>query len=377
MNISVGILFSNYGPYHLARIEGLVDYSEKLQNQIVAIELARSEEQYPWNTKIDNLNFSFVSVIPDRSLEKTNIFYLLKKLNNVLNAVNPNAIAIAGYFQPAMLFTLIWCLLHRKSAILLSETTENDVSRSWWREAIKSWIVKKYKSALVGGQPHKRYLIKLGMPPEAIFLGYDVVGNNAFSPDKIKHLPKPIEKPFFLAINRFIPKKNLSFLISSYAAYCQMLGDKAWDLVICGDGQLRPQLEQQIGELSLKNYIHLPGFLQQDQLFPYFAHANCFIHASIQEQWGLVVNEAMAAGKPILVSNRCGCFEDLVLEGINGFGFDPENQNQLTQLMVKISSDEVDLQAMGKASLEHIQKFSPNYFGQGLMQAVEYALMHC
>ncbi|MEA5503155.1 glycosyltransferase family 4 protein [Halotia wernerae UHCC 0503] len=376
MNINIGILFSNYGPYHIARIEGLVDSSQKLQNQIFAIELARSEEQYPWNIKINNLNFSFVSVIQDQSLEKTNIFHLLKKLNDVLNAVNPTAIAIAGYFQPAMLFTLIWCLLHRKSAILLSETTENDVSRSWWREAIKSWIVKKYKSALVGGQPHKRYLIKLGMPPEAIFLGYDVVGNDTFNLDNIKYLPKPIEKPFFLAINRFISKKNLSFLISSYAAYWQIVGDKAWDLVLCGDGQLRPQLEQQISELGLENYIHLPGFLQQDELLPFFAHANCFIHASVQEQWGLVVNEAMAAGLPVLVSNHCGCFEDLVLEGVNGFGFDPENQAELTQLMVKISSNEVNLQTMGKASLEHIQKFSPNYFGQGLMQAVEYALAH-
>lgn len=376
MSIKIGIIFSSYGPYHIARLEGLVNQTRKSQNKVVAIELARSQEQYPWKTQIDALDFSLVSVIKESSLEKTNIFLLIKKLIDILNQNDLNVVAIAGYFQPTMLFTLVWCLWHRKATILLSETTEHDSQRSWWREAIKSWIVKKYKSALVGGQPHKRYLIKLGMPSEAIFLGYDVVGNEAFSPDKIKYLPKPLEKPFFLAINRFIAKKNLSFLISCYAAYRQIIGNKAWDLVLCGDGQLRPQLEQQINELGLKDYIHLPGFLQQDELLPFFAHANCFIHASIQEQWGLVVNEAMAAGLPVLVSNRCGCFEDLVLEGINGFGFDPENQKELTQLMVKISSDEVDLQTMGKASLEHIQKFSPNYFGQGLMQAVEYALAH-
>ncbi|MEH2374714.1 glycosyltransferase family 4 protein [Nostoc sp.] len=374
MDITIGILFSNYGPYHIARIEGLLDCAHKLQNQVVAIELARSEDEYPWEIKVDNLHFSLISVSQEQALEKTNNFQLVQKLNSILKEVNPSVIAIAGYFRPAMLFALAWCLWHRKPAILLSETTENDAPRSWWREVLKSIIITKYKSALVGGQPHKRYLVKLGMPIEAIFIGYDVVGNEAFHPDRIKPLPRPINNPYFLAVNRFIPKKNLSFLISSYVNYHQIMGDNAWDLVICGEGQMRLNLKQQILEVGLKKHIHLPGFLQQDELFPYFAHATCFIHASIQEQWGLVVNEAMAAGLPVIVSNRCGCYEDLVLESINGFGFDPENQQELTQLMVKISSGELDLQAMGQASLEHIQKFSPDYFAQGLMQAVEYAL---
>jgi glycosyltransferase involved in cell wall biosynthesis len=137
---------------------------------------------------------------------------------------------------------------------------------------------------------------------------------------------------------------------------------------------LRVQLEQQITNQAIQDYVHLPGFLQQQELLPYFAHASCFIHASVQEQWGLVVNEAMASGLPVLVSNRCGCYEDLIIEGVNGFGFDPENVQQLTDLMLKISSEKIDLQTMGNAALEHIQQFSPDYFAQGLIQAVNYAL---
>ncbi|MEH1827702.1 MAG: glycosyltransferase family 4 protein [Nostoc sp.] len=374
MNITIGILFSNYGPYHIARIEELANCNQKLQNQVIAIELARSQDEYPWQVKIDKLHFSLISVIQEQALEKTSILKLLQKLNFILKQVNPSVIAIAGYFEPAMLFTLAWCLWHRKPAILLSETTENDAPRSWWREALKSIIVNKYKSALVGGKPHKRYLCKLGMPIKATFIGYDVVGNDAFHPKRIKSLPRPLTKSYFLAVNRFIPKKNLSFLISSYAIYRQIMGDDAWDLVICGEGQMRLNIEQQILEVDLKKHIHLPGFLQQHEMLPYFAHAGCFIHASIQEQWGLVVNEAMAAGLPVLVSNRCGCYEDLIIEGVNGFGFDPENLQQLTQLMLKISSTDIDLQKIGEAALEHIQKFSPEYFAQGLMEAVEYAL---
>ncbi|MBE9166974.1 glycosyltransferase family 4 protein [Pleurocapsales cyanobacterium LEGE 06147] len=376
MNKNIGILFSSYGPYHIARLESLKNWTKSLQYQVTGIELARSQDEYPWITQINNLNFPIISVSKESSLEQIKISNLIQQLLITLKQNNPIALAISGYFKPSMLSALLWCLWHRKPAILFSETTEHDTPRVWWKEQLKSWIIKRYKSALVGGQPQKRYLIKLGMPAEAIFTGYDVVGNDTFHPDRIKSLPHPLNQPYFLAINRFVPKKNLFFLISAYAEYRQSAGISAWDLVLCGDGQLRPQIEKQIEQLGLENIVHLPGFLQQEELLPYFAHAGCFIHASIQEQWGLVVNEAMAAGLPVLVSNRCGCFEDLIIEGINGFGFDPENSEQLTNLMLKISAKEFDLAKMGQAALEHIQKFSPDYFARGLMQAVEYAIAH-
>ncbi|MGB3757884.1 MAG: glycosyltransferase [Rivularia sp. (in: cyanobacteria)] len=289
-----------------------------------------------------------------------------------------DVLCLLGYARPEIQqIAFILSFLPKKPAlILLSDSKRDDASRELWRELFKSQLLKLYKSALVGGKVHKHYLIELGMTDNSISMGYDVVDNEVFHPSRIKLLPSPLEKPFFLAINRFVPKKNLPFIISAYAVYHQLVGAESWDLILCGDGELRPQIEQQIAELNLQDSIHLPGFLQQDQLLPYFAHASCFIHASIQEQWGLVVNEAMAAGLPVLVSNRCGCFEDLVIEGVNGFGFDPENSQQLTELMLKMSSGEIDLEKMSQASLEHIQKFSPDYFAEGLMQAVQYALAH-
>lgn len=370
----IAILFANYGPYHVARVKAAYYASQTKGWNVSGIELARSEKEYPWKTKLDEIPFPIYSAINDVPLETVKFRDLFTKLIALLNQNNPDAIAISGYARPAMLVALLWCLYHRKTAILLSETTENDEPRSWWKEKIKKFLISKYQAALVGGNPHKRYLIKLGMPTDAIFLGYDVVGNDVFYPDQIKSLPSPLNKPFFLAINRFVSKKNLPFLLSAYANYRQLVGNSAWNLILCGDGELRLQIEQLINQLQIQDSVHLPGFLQQDQLLSYLAHAKCFIHASVQEQWGLVVNEAMAAGLPVLVSNRCGCYEDLIIEGVNGFGFDPENPQQLTELMLKISSEKIDLQTMGNAALEHIQKFSPDYFAQGLIQAVNYAL---
>jgi glycosyltransferase involved in cell wall biosynthesis len=337
------------------------------------VELSRQEQTYAWQVDRRDLPSHLISVIPDSPLEQVPLVHLLSQLITVLTRLQPDIVAIAGYAHPAMLTALGWSLWHRKPAILMSETTAWDNPRHWLQEMLKSWIVKQYQSALVGGSPQARYLIELGMPATTICFGYDVVDNQVFHPDRCHHFPRPISRPYFLSVSRFVPKKNLPFLLAAYAQYRQVVGDVAWDLVLSGDGPLRAQLEQQIAELNLEPWVHLPGFLQQTELLPYFAHAGCFVHASTQEQWGLVVNEAMAAGLPVLVSNRCGCFEDLVLEGVTGFGFDPANELQLTDLMTKITLAAGQLETMRQATLAHIQKFSPDCFAIGLIQAIQYA----
>jgi 1,2-diacylglycerol 3-alpha-glucosyltransferase len=372
--ITIGILFTNFGPYHLARVKAFQSLvADKLK--IIGIEISRDGTDYQWRTNLEkNSELEIYSILDNSKLSNVDKITNVKKTLNLLSKINPDILVIAGYGRLSMLIALFWSIWYRKSAILLSDSKEDDEPRKWWREAIKSWLIKEYSSALVAGDIHKRYLIKLGFPKDAIFMGYDVVDNQVFHPDTMKHLSNPLDRPFFLSINRFVEKKNLPLLISAYAAYHQKLGKNAWNLVLCGDGQLRPALENLINQNQLQNNVHLPGFLQQDELLPYFAHAKCFIHTSTTEQWGLVVNEAMAAGLPVIVSNRCGCFEDLVMEGVNGFGFNPENQQELTNLMIKLSSGKIDLELMGKASLKHIQKYSPDYFAQGLQSAIQYAI---
>lgn len=372
--LKIALFFSNYSPYNLPRIYATFKQAQELGWNVVGIELARFETEYAWTTNPENLKITLFSVIEDRRVEEVSFFEVVRKLNQILSEINPDVIAIAGYYRSAMLASLFWTLWHRKVPILLSESHEKDTQRVWYKELFKKNLVKLYDAALVGGKPQKRYLIKLGMDESAIFEGYDVVNNEVFDPHSSKALHPPTQSPYFLTINRFVPKKNLLFLLSAYADYRRRATTPPWDLVLCGDGILRTQIEEQIVQLGLESSVHLPGFLQQDELLPYFAHAKCFIHASIREQWGLVVNEAMAAGLPVLVSNECGCFEDLVIEGVNGFGFDPTNLQQLVNLMLKMSSGQVELDKMGNAALEHIQNYSPDYFASSLLKAVKYTL---
>ena len=279
---------------------------------------------------------------------------------------------------------------------MMSESSAHDERRAGWREWIKRRVVKTCSAGLAGGSMHADYLVRLGMARERIFLGYDAVDNRYFE-DQAAEIRKlkaesrekhGLPENFFLASARFVEKKNLPRLIKAYGIYrekAEMLPPaqgygatgkvEIWDLVLLGDGPLRETLNSQLSALNLLSHVHLPGFKQYDELPAYYGLASAFVHASTTEQWGLVVNEAMASGLPVLVSNRCGCATDLVKEGINGFTFDPYNVEQLAQLMFRISAFQpFRLSAFGDASREIIAAWGPDRFARGLQQAVEVAL---
>ena len=102
--------------------------------------------------------------------------------------------------------------------------------------------------------------------------------------------------------------------------------------------------------------------------------AGAFVHASTVEPWGLVVNEAMASGLPVLVSNRCGCAADLVQEGHNGFCFDPLNVEALAQMMLKVSASGFPLSDFGLAGREQIAHWGPDRFARSMEAACVRAL---
>src|SRR5205814_10173918 len=179
---------------------------------------------------------------------------------------------------------------------------------------------------------------------------------------------------YSLASARFIKKKNLPTLIRAYAEYRQMEedGDKGqrttdnrpWDLVLVGDGPLKTDLCRLVSDLRLHAHVHLPGFKPYDELPVYYGLAKAFVHASTTEQWGLVVNEAVASELPVIVSNRCGCVPELVQD--NGFTFDPANESELAERLLQMASLSADeRRRLGEASYRIAANFAPDRFGEG------------
>jgi glycosyltransferase involved in cell wall biosynthesis len=326
---------------------------------------------------------------------------LAQRLDAELKTFDPQAVLVPGWSSRAAFLAIAWCLRNRVPIVLMSESTAWDEKRRIWREAVKHQVVRLGSAALVGGQAHARYMAQLGMPADLLSLGYDMVDNVHFAEGAAKarsetsapclDLPS---SPFFLASARFIEKKNLSRLIEAYARYRtlsearnnkggnlpsnrsphKLPSSDPWRLVLLGDGQLRSELCRLISDLGLQEFVNFPGFKQYPELPAYYGLASVFIHASTTEQWGLVVNEAMASGLPVLVSDRCGCAMDLVKDGVNGFTFDPYNVEQLAELMLRVSAPGFPLAKYGLESQRIIADWGPDRFAAGLKAAAEKAI---
>lgn len=369
------VLFHRFGPYHLARLEAATS-----QLDIEGVELSTIDRTYAW--KVATGAHAFPRHVVSNDLDQESKGELVRRVDRLLSALRPDAVAVHGWSCRSALAALDWCLRSRTPAVLMADSTAHDEIRRPWKEAVKRRIVSLFGSALVGGSPHRDYVVQLGMSGERIFQGYDVIDNDFFSVqadrvrrsavDERQRLSLPAN--YFLASARFVEKKNLFGLLDAFQRYRARSDAGAWDLVLLGDGPLRAPLHDRAIRHGIADFVHMPGFKQYEDLPAYYGLAGAFVHASTTEQWGLVVNEAMAAGLAVLVSNRCGCAADLLAAGRNGYSFDPLNPGELAALMAHVSSDRCDRRKMADASRAIIAQWSPLRFGSSLHEAVKTAL---
>jgi 1,2-diacylglycerol 3-alpha-glucosyltransferase len=373
----IAVLFRSLGPYHCARIAAAARVLP-----VVAVEFSASDSSYAW-TKFDaNQAFERRTVFSGGDADSLPLVEYNRRLVAILDELRPGVLALPGWGDRGALLALRWADRTGTPAIVMSESQASDTDRVVWKEWIKRSLLRTCVAAVVGGDRHAEYVAELGIPRSAVFGGYDAVDNDYFA-QRVARIREDaaqergrlgLPKRFFLASSRFIPKKNLPTLLRAYATYRERRGAASFGLVLLGDGPMRSELVSLINELELQSSVLLPGFKQYEELPSYYGLADAFVHASLREQWGLVVNEAMASALPVLVSRECGCASELVVEGENGFTFDPENAHQLASLLEQISSDSVDRVAMGEASAAIVDRYSPAAFAAGLQQASVCAL---
>jgi glycosyltransferase involved in cell wall biosynthesis len=395
----LAILFDHLGPYHLARLR-----TTALQHEMLAVEIRGRSLEYAWNSSVEEEAFQRITLFSGDPARRETLRDLRLRLTAALDGFAPEIVAVPGWSSSDAFLTMAWCCEHEVPVVVMSESTAHDETRSPWREAVKRRYLALASSALVGGIPHLAYLTRLGMPGDRLFTGYDVVDNAYFAREAAKWRSGPEAAPhYFLASARFIPKKNLHRLLEAYARYAAPKSEiknpnseipDAWSLCLLGDGELKGhllahanrlglrisecapwELEPKYGTTSDPQTVYLPGFRQIEELPRFYAGAGAFVHASTTEQWGLVVNEAMACELPVLVSNRCGCAADLVLDGENGWTFDPHDTDALAELMNQIAAlPEGKRKKLGAASERFIANWGPERFASGLHDAANCAV---
>lgn len=376
--VRAAVIWRNYGPYQVARAEAL---SRVAGVDTVFLELASSTLQYPWLAERKS-NLAGLITLMERPLEECSNREVSDRLSHELAKLAPDIVVVSGYDNPAMRTAARWAKKNGRGSILMFAGTRRDRERSWWRELAKRWLIRRYfDSALVGGALHREYLVKLGMPPDRIWERGNVVDNDYFSRKakeaRLSHGNNGetgrSNNGAFLYVGRFSPEKNLIGLMNAYRRY-RVERSGVWGLTMVGDGPQSEEIKGHARRMGLHD-IRWPGYRQIEELPFCYVESSALILPSLSETWGLVVNEAMACGLPVMVSDRCGCAPDLVEDGRNGYTFDPRNVDQIADRMATLASlDDSERAAMGQRSIEVIAGYTPERWAQSLADCIAHTV---
>ncbi len=236
----------------------------------------------------------------------------------------PDVVVIAGYNHPTMLMALIYCVLTRTPFLVQGETWR---ARSGWKSVLKRRFLHpllfRAQSFLVTGRLARDYWIREGYPAERIkvfantpdieYLQREVLKITSERKSALREDWGCAERRVLVFVGRLIRAKGLDLLLEALRA---LEDRKRPFLVIIGDGVERARLECAAEGLP----VQFLGFLQKSSLPEIYAAADGFVLVSRREPWGVVVNEAMACGLPLVLSEQVGAHGDLLVEGDGGNG---------------------------------------------------------
>jgi 1,2-diacylglycerol 3-alpha-glucosyltransferase len=351
MSATYALFSLNHGPYHLARIGALAN----ILPNVIAVEIASKESKYLWCPDKRGLHFQHVTLF-DRTYESLGSKELRAIATEFLETIQPSLVMVLGYADSVMRHVAVWARRRGVPCVMYTETHYRDRKRYWWKETVKAIYCRRYFSAMfLTGERSVAYFTGLGFPEERIWRGVGVVDNDFFENlssvarrrDDEERRALDLPDRYFITVARLSTEKNILGLLTAYSEYRQQGGD--WSLVLVGAGPQEQELKA-FREAQGIPEVHFVGWKQYHEVPAYYGLASCFVMPSTREPWGFVVNEAMACGLPVLVSRQCGCQPELCHRGINGYDFSPWDEGELTRLMLWMSSGQVDLEAMGKAS---------------------------
>jgi 1,2-diacylglycerol 3-alpha-glucosyltransferase len=356
--IRLALLFSHYLPYHNARVCALI---HEKQVDVIPLQLYARDRYHNWR--------SGGPLRPDTIGGDTRC--RSADVERMLDSVNPNVVAICGYSESGMRAAARWAKRQRRPTVLMFESTRMDRRRFFAAEAAKAMWLRRYVSAVfTGGGAQRAYALTLGVPASRIIDGYDVVDNNAFAPPS-KALPLGAgERKRFLFVGRLVREKNIIGLCRSYEQYRD--GGGTWSLRFVGDGPERHHAERLRTRFT---DVGLAGYLPASEVPAAYHGASALVLPSLSEPWGLVVNEAAAAGLPLVVSQRCGCVTSLISRGVNGFDVDPVRSGDVAKAMLKLSTAGLEaLREMGEWSRRLVARLTPQRWAAQMAKAVALGL---
>ena len=290
----------------------------------------------------------------------------------------PDAVLVNGWVAKTCLQALWACkrlgipCLVRGEANLLRP-------RAVWKHALHGLLLRQYAGWLAIGSANRDFYRFHRCPEARIFWAPYAVDNDFFAAQAAARagrrrelraaLGLPAEAVVFLFAGKLEAKKRPLDLLEAVARLPSDLRLRV-HVLIAGDGPLRGECERLVGECRVP--VSFAGFLNQSRLPDAYAAADALVLPSdAGETWGLVVNEAMASGRPAIVSRSAGCCADLVVENVTGRSFECGDVAALADILGSYAREPFLAARHGAAAAEHVRAFGLETAAAGIVAAVQ------
>jgi glycosyltransferase involved in cell wall biosynthesis len=374
MNRKTVVLTEIIAPYRIPVLNALASRPGIDLHVIFLSETDKALRQ--WRVYAEDIRFSHEVLPAWRWRAGKSSLLVNRGLWAALGAAQPQAILCGGYNYPASWETLWWARRRGTRFILWAESNELDArSGRPGVEWLKRYFVRSCSGFAVPGKSSFAYLRTLGASEQKIFTAPNAVDNVFFKTQAESargHRAEFREKNrlperFILFVGRLVPEKGVFDLLDAYATLDAALRSEV-GLVFAGDGVSKTELMRRAERIT-PGIVSFHGFAQRENLARLYALAENLVLPTHSDPWGLVVNEAMACGLPVIVTSVAGCAADLVENGWNGYVVPPMNSEKLGIAMNSILREPQLKEKMSVRCMERIRNYSPEACADGLASA--------
>jgi len=302
-------------------------------------------------------------------------FYL--NLGVGLEARSYDVVVCGGYTSPASVEALALSRVLGRKFILWSESTNRDWRpSSFFREAYKRSFVRACFRFIVPGRAAKEYLLSLGADGERIWVAPNAVDVGFFSSvcqrlrgrkEEIKREEGITEEKVALYVGRMIDAKGVPFLLRAFFRVRRRLGGVA--LVLVGSGPKEGEYRRVCREEGVGG-VYFAGFRRGEELVKFYALADVFVFPSLTDPWGMVVNEALACGLPVITTPCPGAVDDMVFHGVNGLIVGPGSVRELEEALLDLFCCEERRKEMAEKARLIGRLFTPERCACGFVEAI-------
>jgi glycosyltransferase involved in cell wall biosynthesis len=356
------ILWSKYKGAVFTRVNSS---SNRIGIDVSFIQVAETEAQRVAIGKIDLSYHQYpYRLLFAGSYESVPIWRRIFALSNDLIRNPCELVVLPGYEHIEYWVMLIVCILLRRKRAVFCDSTAYDQPKYRWKEIAKGFFFRRCHGFFCYGRRSKEYVLGYGVDAKRIKYRCQAAAlPHGYDPARVlseyrANVFKGSTSSTFLYVGRLSIEKGLDDLLDAFSQVHAKVPETKLDLA--GAGPLKEKLIARVKSLGLEQCVRFLGPKNVDEIGGLFMSSTALVLPSHSEPWGLVVNESLSYGCPVLVSNVCGCVPELVLQGITGYSYPVGNVAALAQAMLDVSRLSTDRVAVAKNCIDLIAGFSPD-----------------